>query len=836
MTRSTWIALVAVGMAVCMLARPGLAQQKVAPRPVADHDIDRVIDEITRYLYARQDRDGTWDDRQWSHRERHSYGGTTALALFALLEAQEHPEQDNMKKGIEALVKLKPRGPKDTYFTAFRVMVLSQVLQKIKNEQYRKVLRDDVEWLVKGINRTGAWGYTGPERDGDNSCSQIALLSLWEADRADVKLSASMIRRIESVWAKRQQDDGGWKYDGFSNVVAPSTLSMTSAALASLYICLDIATIASGDWRYEEVAQKGWKFLAEGLKPNYIDNGYLAFCVQRVGLSTGRKFIDDMDWFQVGAKDLCKPRPYGREYKGNYGSTVRACFELIFLARGRTPLTFNKLQHNQTDWNYHSRDVPRFTEFMRRNFEQRMRWQVVDVTDEVERMLDAPILLISGIDPIDIPEEHWAKLREYTLGGGTMLFIANRNSEAFIGSVRDKLAKLYQPQREKVVGQPDDYQLVKIDADHPVYHSQYERGLTPDTVPLWGVSDGTRMLAILCGRDIARGWQRFDRGRSGRIDHQMGANFFFYATGGNLISSRMRPVFAGEGREKRHTIRLAWLKHPGNWCTQPMALGYVDKKLTAENLVGLEIDQGVPIERKRLIGRGYDVLWMTGSDAFKLNEEQINVLRDYISDGGTLFVNAVGGSKEFAAAAEAMLQQVFAGEPVFRGTANPSSGLQTGKLGDFRGPKIGEEVKIRRSKLWRDRAGADSEPRLELEIFQVRDRPAVVYSNRGLHDTLDGHAAYGSVSYLPDTARAIAANVMLYLYVNSKALPAAPDTGSGSTEKPAAIEPSRPDPSPEPAETEADPGETAGGDEPKDPNAGKQEDDDKPMTLEDFLK
>ena len=729
----------------------------VKPREVADEDIDRVIEETVRYLYAQQNaRTGLWSDVS-HHAGVNCHTGASALALFALLETGQHPEDPRMKRALDALVKKRVN---TLYVVAVRTMALSMAVTRVKGSPYLKALKADVAWLTRHAQRHGAWGYGGPEREGDNSCSQFALLALWEADRAGVAVKPSLIRRIEGVWAKRQQADGGWKYTGQDDIKGRSTTPMTAAALASMYICRDISSTASGPYRFQKNLDSAWRLLISGLNKGYIGNGYLAFCVQRVGMATGRKFLGEMDWFQVGASVLCKPRPLGKSYGGRWGSIVRASFELIFLARGRIPLTYNKLQYGaEENWNHHNRDVPRFTEYMRRNFEQRMRWQVVKLTEDVTQMLDAPILLISGARALKFTGADWAKLREYTLRGGTLLFVPSRKSEEFLKSVTSALRNLYKDQR-RLVG--DYYTVEKLPADHPVYSVNQTIENGDEEAPLWGLSDGTRLLAIVSARDVAASWQRYAR-VGGRIDYKLGANFFFYATGGNPMRRRMRPVFAGSAREVRHHVKVAWLKHDGNWHTQPHALKYVSQKLTAENRVGIKLDVGVPIEAGRL--RRYHLLWLTASREFDLTDAQIDALRGCVNRGGMLFVNVIGGSKKVRRRVRRMFDRLFSDTAVAQGFAGPDCPLVTGVCGDFRGPNL-TKLRIRRSVAWRK--AAPKMPGLRLRLYEKDNRVVAIFAPYGIHDTLDGHAGYGAMSYLPAPARAIAANIVLYALVNSK--------------------------------------------------------------------
>ena len=732
-----------------------LAAQAAPPRDVADEDVDFAIEQAKRFLYDQQQADGHWS--AW--KSGAGVGGTTGLALFALLEAGESAQDPRIRKGLDALVAIKPEGSeKELYTRAVRVMALSAAVAAWKDSPYRAPLEAEVAWLSKGALTQGAWGYHGPERTGDNSCSQFALLALWEADRAGVKLNNGLLEVAQRTWLARQQKDGGWTYQNLPNITSSSTLSMTAAGLASLYVCQDVLMTACGPNRNQKALDAGWEYLAQGLKDDYINNEYLAFCIQRAGMASGMKFMGGKDWYAMGAARLAAPTPQGRQYGGQWQPIVRAAFELIFLARGRTPVVINKLQHGQPNWDFHTRDLSHFAEYMRRTFERRMRWQIVRLADDVTLLLDAPMLLVTGGETLDLPAEDWDKLREYTLRGGLLLLVPVHGSKAFAESARKGLEGLYAAQREQAGGH---YSLEMLPAEHPVYQVHQKIAGGGKSLPIWGVSDGTRVLAMLLDRDIAHAWQQGLPSSGVSVDHMLGVNLFLYATGANQMSTRLRPVFAARpaGGKIKHTARVAWLKHGGNWNTQPYALQYLSQKLQAENGVKIELSAGAAAESEQL--KGQNLAWLTGSSAFALSEAEVAALRQYLAEGGMLFVNAVGGSEAFDRSARALLDQLLPPERATAARVGEDSPLMTGKIMDqtvdFRGPPVGQP---QRTMALRRVARAGS----PLEAFSDvgTGRIAALYARYGIHDTLDGHTVDGALSFMPASARDIAANVVLY--------------------------------------------------------------------------
>jgi hypothetical protein len=147
-----------------------------------------------------------------------------------------------------------------------------------------------------------------------------------------------------------------------------------------------------------------------------------------------------------------------------------------------------------------------------------------------------------------------------------------------------------------------------------------------------------------------------------------------------------------------------------------------------------------------------------------------------------LFVNAVGGAPAFQRAAGNLIAKVLDGLDVVSGDVGSASPLLTGKAGDFRGPPIG---KLQRSRSWTKALPSFSG--VALTVYQLDGRPVVVFGRYGIHDTLDGHSAYGAQSYLPASARDLAANICLVALANRPKAPATQPApkGKGAVAPPA---------------------------------------------------
>lgn len=184
-------------------------------------------------------------------------------------------------------------------------------------------------------------------------------------------------------------------------------------------------------------------------------------------------------------------------------------------------------------------------------------------------------------------------------------------------------------------------------------------------------------------------------------------------------------------------------------------MNYLSRKLTAENRVALDVVAPAAVTAEGLTGA--DLAWMTGSSKFRLSADELEALGGYLDSGGTLFVNAAGGSREFNVSAGDMIEKLRAGRELILATVTPDSPLMTGKCGDFRGPRIRRLV---RTRAWQRRS--PRAPTSPMRLYVRDGRAVVIHAPHGIHDTLDGHTAHAALSYMPGSARELAANVVLY--------------------------------------------------------------------------
>ena len=734
--------------------------------------VNTAIDEARDFLYGKQSADGTWElaasprsPESESSRSAAAqsdtvgqWGGRTALAVYALLAAGEDVKEPKLERAIAFLKSAQLSG---TYAVGLRLMALTYLPL---DDQVKAVVERDADLLLKTVKMEGeAAGHydynvnvRNDNRSYSHSRSQYGVLGMWAAARMGYKVDPRYWQLVDAGWRRNQKATGGWNYNTYTpGANANESPGMTAAGIASLMITTefllgDKAAACDGNLEDANVAA-GLKWLADNFEKLDPDEEFreswtyiTLYNIERLSVTGGLRYVGDNDWYARGAAWLLREQRKDGSWRGD---EVDTAFALLFLGRGRAPLVAAKLAHQSTDprgrerqadWNQRPRDLGNLAEFAGEGLERELHWQIVNPDRPVEEWLDAPILYISGSTALNFDEALKAKLKQYSEMGGLLVFNADCGKGAFSGSV-NRLARELFP----------DYEFRVLQTDHPIYNMQYP--LTRGRVPrVQALSNGARELAILVPtQDLGRDWQRRDEETS----LQFGANLYLYAV------DRTHMRFKGE----RYTVEkdlaqrpnrkalVGRIRYDGNWNPEPGGWNRLSAILHNGYDVTLEVREADPADGPDALAE-FDVLHLTGSAEFELSDEARAALAKYVDDGGTLLVDAAGGSSAFAAAADRELRAIFEDAPdALAQPLPPSHDLYVDKDGlpplmiDYRLDAI-------------QQVGAGREPRLR--GIEREGRLAVIYSPLDLSVGLVGMPVAGVIGYAPDTATALVARII----------------------------------------------------------------------------
>ncbi len=748
--------LVLLVSAATLWASTATAQQdqkaeESKPIRFSDEAVDKAIANARKYLWSQyQEKEGHW-------KPRGSYpGGHTALVTYALLSAGESPQKAEMKRAIEWLAKVKMV---KTYSLGLR----AQVWAMLPETQGRRLLKKDARQLRNSIchkmkyriyknkkvrvpiSWPGIYGYVScgkPLGGGDNSNTQYGILGVWAAARNNVEIpeQREYWELVYKYWRKTQNADGGWGYRPRS----ASRATMTAAGLASMFVAFDNLRIHKSahqgvkteDDTFAKAMAWFEKNFDKDIRPRFHYYGYYLYGVERVGLACGYKYLGEKDWYKLGATSLIKSQQPDGAWKRNI---VDTSFAVLFLTRGRHPVLFNRLEYDG-DWNNRSRALAHLTRWISLKFERRVNWQIINLKVPVAEWHDAPILLITGTKKPNFSDEALGKLRKFVHQGGMILSVAeySMKNSAFDEGMRQYYSKLF-----------PRYEMVKLPPNHPIFEAHFK---PEQRVELKGISNGVRLLAIHTTDDMLLPWQRNEYVTKTSA-FQMAANIFFFATDRGSLRNRGTTPWPKETPfTPIRTINVARIKYNGNWNPEPLAWERFRLLMGGKWRMKLTVRTVTP---EQLQAAEYPVAVMTGTTEIMLTGAQKQALKAYIAAGGTVIMDAAGGSKIFAGSA-ADLACELTGD-LFGGDGRIRPVPMRAPVYQIAGLKI-TSAHYRRAAG--SRIGSPKHPRIRAAI--VKGRPAIFVSADDLTAGLVGFPCFTCAGYTPKTSVKLMRNMVLY--------------------------------------------------------------------------
>jgi len=741
---------------VAMVTRQPISEELSA----FDKDVEEAIKKGVEFLWAQQREDGSWPpygepkNAQGQTNQNYQEVGPTALAAYALLASGESVKDPRMVKALEWLSgtnastaeRVLPglRKSDRTYSVALRCSVWMEADKQDPGKYHARLIADArqiVNSTSQGAYGYGALGRPEPKVNWDNSNSQYGLLGAWAAAEGNVEIPGAYWAVVTRHWESCQKADGGWSYRVTDKNPAhgDSKATMTVAGLASLFVCMDYGRMST-DWTVcREVKNKRIDAGLEWLDKNFEQaltgqqwSHYFLYGLERVGLASGHKYFGKKDWYKVGAEQLI------RNKAGNWGGVPNTAFAVLFLIRGRQAVLVNRLQY-EGDWNNRPRAAAWLVRWLGRTFERPLAWQIIDADTNVEEWHDAPILLVTGFREPKFTPEQIDRMRRFILQGGLVLSVAECRGVLFNKAMRDLYPKLF-PGRS----------LEPVPRDHDLYSNKVHFPLG-ERCKFHVLSNGVRPLVLHVEDDLTLLWQTRNIG-TGKWAFEMAANAIKYATG-SISALRSRGIThwpAPKPFQPARTIQVVRLAHKANAEAEPLAW----ERMTT--LIGMEtqtkLDVAGPSNFASLAGSKAQVAVLSGTDKLELAPDDKAALAAFVEGGGTLIVDAIGGAKPFADSARDLLEELY-GRSALRTLPEDSPVYQMTNL------KIDRFAYRPRTQV---RLNHLKHP--QVQVIEVKGRPAVYFSAEDLTAGLVGYGSYTVDGYEPKTAYEIVRNIILYAW------------------------------------------------------------------------
>lgn len=732
-----------------------LLLSQLASAAVDPARIDLALDKAKQFLYSRQN-DGNWEQaipgKADSHGDQKT--GYTALAVYALLAAGESHQDPRIVKAIEYLQTTDTTG---VYALGLRCQVWLLLPQspEVKRAMAKdaRILRDSI--ITEGKGR-GFYGYNPGSRNYSHSRAQYAVLGLWAAAQTGVEVPDSYWQLVERCWIEDQDPGGGWCYYDKPRDGYPITAGMTAVGVATLFITQDFLHANEGAGCRGNIRNphidKGLKWITDNIDDiatdERLERGFpysTIYAIERIGVASGLKYLNTIDWFDHGAQWLLRKQKRDGSWPSEFGNVTSTSFAMLFLARGRAPVAFNKLDYStplakkQPPWNQRPREIANLSRWIGRQTERDLNWQIVNHSATAEDLHDAPILYLAGNEPLALSPELKAKIKRFVEQGGLVLANADCGGREFANSFRALGKELF-----------PSYEFRELPADHLIYtNQQFPREKWKAKPSVLGMSNGVRELMLLIPQsDPAKAWQLQLVGGREEL-WQLGANIFLYSIDKqNLRSKGQTYLVARNAQIKPNlTLKIARIQYDGNWDPEPAGWERLGNLMSNREKIALDI-----VTAKPEVGAlaGAKVAHLTGTTRFSLDDPARQALRKFVEGGGTLVIDAAGGSSEFAQAAEAELAAIF-----------PESKLTTlppdHPLFSAGGTKLTGIAY--RPFAARTLGSLKDAPRLQ--AIEVGGRAAVIYSREDLSAGMVGHPMDGITGYTPATATELMCRVVL---------------------------------------------------------------------------
>jgi hypothetical protein len=747
-------------------------------RAATPKEVNEAVAKGVKYLYDVQ-QDSNWElvpgpagDGRPDVRGK-QWGGLTAMATYALLAAGENPQDERLAKAITWL--LDNEQITGTYAVGLRAQVWQFLPEKHpQRSKIKLAIKRDRDILAAGMHQkgemTGFYGYFPGDEGYDRSNSQYGVLGMWAVEQAGAEIPRKYWEIEDEAWKKSQNQDGGWSYNG-----GESKTTMSAAGIATLFITQDYLLDMRRDCQgntFNQNIEMGMAYMDRHVNELLGGNFYGMYGVERIGVAGGRKYFGDVDWYSVGSDFLVKNQQpdgaWGEEQENHNSRKIpNTCFSLLFLTRGRAPVLMNKLDYSnpakegvQVGWNQRPRDMANFCRWMTRNLDGRFtNWQIVNLRARPEELHDAPILYMAGSESFNLTREDVEKLKLFVEQGGLILGNADCGNSKFVRSFTALGAQMF------------NNEFRELELAHPIQSGQQFNATKWKQRPrVLSLGNGVREQMILIPReDLSKAFQtRSDRTKEEQF--QLSANIYLYLVRERPIGYKGETYIVRDNPDAKpeHQIKLARLEYTGNWNPEPGGWRRLAAVMKNASLASVTAE---PVKLGTGKLKGYKVAHLTGTTKFKLNDAARKEIRAFAEAGGTLLVDAAGGSDEFADSATDELVAIF-GEGARKAAATPVSPNHP----VFTLPELGITKFDYRNFARGKRVGRLNTPRLG--AVESNGRVVAFFSREDLSGSLVGQPVDGILGYAPETATEMVRNVLVYADTGGQGYPPKPKEGA----------------------------------------------------------
>ncbi len=790
--------LTIVGLICAIATQPALAAD------LTQADVLNSIKSGQDFLINSQLPNGIWTCKYEPVQNQYAEG-VVSLAMLALLSSGVEKDHPSIQRGLKYLRSLPASKPDRTYSISLAISALAAANTGQRDRSRIQMWAERLEsFQVKEGANSGGFGYRNSVGgSSDNSNAQYAVLGLRDAVYAGADVKRRTWRLAKEYWERQQRASGGFGYQTRMRGNDQESGSMTVAGISSLVIANSMLRDANDEnpdgtpiCCEERPQDENLRRAVEWLSKRFSIRGnpgaggrgaylYYMYGLERAGRLSGTRFFGNHDWYREGAARLVKQQNSGqgswKMLKGVESDPVIATsFSLLFLAKGLSPVLINKLKYGDDpnagraaqlptqNWNLHPKDVHNLTDHISTlpGWPKLMTWQQLDfnkaeLENDIESLVQAPVLFICGRDAPEFTNRQVAMLKEYLDQGGFIFAVANCNSADFDRGFRDLVHKRLFPQGDSV--------LNRLPPNHPVFRS--EENLTEADIELYGAEFGCRTAIIYSPDDLSCLWDKISRkdppDRSLTLKQliiqktKIGVNVIAYATDRELPNKLEQAgryqLDEPKTEIERSLLQVAKLRHGGNWNVSPQALKNL---LTAVNRTAgtLASTKQRDLNPSDPNLHSFPLLFMHGRNQFELTAQEREQIRRHLERGGMLFVDACCAAKKFDRSFRDMMDQMFPDKKLEQIPTDHE--MFTDQVGHNLA-QISRRESIGGNTVGSQKTVVRTGPPV-LEGIEIDGRYAVVYSKYDISCALGRQSSTACEGYLEKDAVKLATNIVLY--------------------------------------------------------------------------
>jgi|GEM_PF-4606574 len=366
-----------------------------------------------------------------------------------------------------------------------------------------------------------------------------------------------------------------------------------------------------------------------------------------------------------------------------------------------------------------------------------MDWWLLDAESPAMLWQSARVAFIAADDNTTFSAADIAALKAFVRDGGLVVSSEAEGSRK-IGATIERIMRQvvdnkYEPrplpQKQTIISGEGGLEAIK----------------TPP--PIVSVSNGVRELWVHTSADLATPLVKHQAYKSDQL--MLLANAWWYSVGSTLPGTRrsVLNIAPANGAD----FVLARLAYAGNADPEPIAFRRFAAKLQSEQVLRLGL---ADVKIADLQVKKTPVAHLTGTASFALNEAERAALRAFVVDGGTLLVDAAGGSKAFAESVTALCGELFKDLPLEAIPINEA--IFSGKI---EGTQRIESVDYRKYAVAQ---GKKRYAAPALKGIRLNGRWAVIFSEDDLVSGLLDVQAWGIVGLTPESSQQLMRNLLLY--------------------------------------------------------------------------